>query len=445
MLRKNMFYCGLLVATCSGLIFGASSDSSASRRMSPVARESIDVSDDRILPQIRQASNDYYDLEPLPKRRIIEGEDTLSSLTRYSKLFNKKNMRVPRLECLAAQAAARSIMARLVHQSPFEFNKKLSDAMTGAAYKDIRFNILLNNSLPYAHVTKLACEDDFNDEQLSVIAISPDTTLVAAGRDKIIRIYNVSTNQLIREITCDETIESLVISADNQWLVAGCDGCCFYIWDLSTGELLHDWQDEGCRYASFVLVAITNDKKNLIASTFGSMSIWNIDTHEIIQDLQIDEYVPAFADSYYPVAISPDNTFIVLGVNNYIQVWDFATRQCKHVIETSYRGITSLTISSNNKFIIAGIHDSNSTISVFSAENGVKICEFMNPVGSGLNNMFKYSGSGTISSDLKFIVSKHVDSMNGQYCVIRLADYSTILSRIATSKQLPVSSSSHKC
>ena len=79
-------------------------------------------------------------------------------------------------------------------------------------------------------------------QQFASFTLSPDgRTVATVGRDRSIRLWDVYTNQMLRELRGSEgTVVSVAFSPDGQRLVACCDGSisAAYFWEVHTGKLV---------------------------------------------------------------------------------------------------------------------------------------------------------------------------------------------------------------
>lgn len=114
-------------------------------------------------------------------------------------------------------------------------------------------------------------------------AFSPDSKILATCGLQEVRLWDLSTGRLIREIRDGDrprSYHSIVFAPNGQWVAAeGGDAVC--IWDVTTGQRLHELK------MNAQVIAVTSDSARLIA-TFndGSISIWDTKTGKRIAELR---------------------------------------------------------------------------------------------------------------------------------------------------------------
>ncbi|MBC6476671.1 MAG: WD40 repeat domain-containing protein [Hormoscilla sp. GM7CHS1pb] len=139
-------------------------------------------------------------------------------------------------------------------------------------------------------------------------AFSPDGQTIASGSaDKSIKIWNVRTGMLQRELKGHTESANAVanrsgkIGPDNQTLVSGSKDKTIKIWNMITGKRINSLTGH-----SILSVAISPDRKNCASgSKDDTIKIWNLSSGELCQTLS------GHADAVKSVAFSLDGRSLV--------------------------------------------------------------------------------------------------------------------------------------
>jgi WD40 repeat protein len=156
--------------------------------------------------------------------------------------------------------------------------------------------------------------------RLSRIALSDDgRTLATTGLDKIIKLWNLETGELILTFPTDHEypIHALTFSPDGETLVSGSSDNTIKLWNRE-GELLHTLTGHSATVAS---LQYSSNGEILASSDFDStVKLWNPATGELIQTLA--EEPVREGGTTASLTFSP-NGQILAGVNydGTIKVW----------------------------------------------------------------------------------------------------------------------------
>ncbi|WP_341732065.1 hypothetical protein [Microcoleus sp. EPA2] len=229
------------------------------------------------------------------------------------------------------------------------------------------------------------------------VAISPDgQTLVSGSSDKTIKIWQLSTGQLLRTLTGhSDWVRSVAISPDGQTLVSGSGDGTIKIWQLSTGQELRTLT--GPSYLVFS-VAISPDGQTLVsASSEQTIKIWQLSTGQELRTLT------GHSNNVCSVAISPDGQTLVSGSSdNTIKIWQLSTGQLLRTLTGHSDWVRSVAISPDGQTLVSGSGDG--TIKIWQLSRGQELRTLTGHSGSVMSlaispdghTLFSGSGGGTI-------------------------------------------------
>jgi WD40 repeat protein len=155
-------------------------------------------------------------------------------------------------------------------------------------------------------------------------AFSRDGRLLASGGMSEIRLWDLATGRLLREL-CDGKRSMyciLVFAPDGRWFAgAGMHATC--IWDTATGQQLHEFPANG------QAVACSPDGKLLAASSKdGSASVWDTTTGRQVAHLR-----EGSAKEVHRPTFTTDGKGLVTQLGNRFYHWDLVTGKVRKAVE----------------------------------------------------------------------------------------------------------------
>lgn len=187
---------------------------------------------------------------------------------------------------------------------------------------------------------------DWDPGDANAVAFSPDGERLAAGGQKGIRVWNVRTGKLERELPADLAVMSMVYSPDGKTLAAGVFNERVQLWDTKT------WTEKpslkGHR-TEVMAVAYTPDGKTL-ASTGGiELRLWDAETGEPRRTLKSGTVIRA-------LAFSPDGKTVACGGGDpkdgapgEVVLWDSATGETLRRWKSRDGGVVAVAFAPDGK------------------------------------------------------------------------------------------------
>jgi hypothetical protein len=211
--------------------------------------------------------------------------------------------------------------------------------------------VVVSNIGIYFYDSKTLSEKLFIEVEshLTGATFSPDGQTLASGSwDKSIRLWDVETGSLLRELEGPTgSIYSVTFSPDGQTLASGGYDSTIRLWDVSSGEQLRVFEEQnGFAFVPDWKVLATN------GSDDGTIRLWDVRTGSILGKLEghtID------VDS---VAFSPDGQTLASGGNDStIRLWDVAGGNQLVDLRGHSSYVTSLAFSSDGQLLASGSDD----------------------------------------------------------------------------------------
>lgn len=234
------------------------------------------------------------------------------------------------------------------------------------------------------------------------IAISPDSQVVAGGSWQDIKLWNLNTGELRREISGHfGAVYAVAIAANGQTLASGGSDDKIKIWNLSSGKLLHSLSGHSDSVRS---LAITPNGQTLVSgSSDKTIKMWNLGsgcTGETC--ITPTKTLSGHKEFVSTLMISPDGKTLVSGsADKSIKIWNLQTGKRNRTLFGHSGTVLSVSISPDGKVLASGSADG--TIKLWWLDTG----ELLNTISghSDMVNSVAFSPNGrkliSSSSDKK--------------------------------------------
>lgn len=236
-----------------------------------------------------------------------------------------------------------------------------------------------------------------HDNRVYAVEVTPDGRhLVTAGRNKLIKLWDLQTGQL--EVTYEgheTSVTSLSMSPDGKRLCSSGNDDTIRQWDLESGELLStiDAHDGGIRKATY------SPDGQLIASAGFDGTVRLFDVTESKELAVLSGDMGDDMGLVYAIAFSLDGkTLVSSSVDATIRWWDVETgKNIRTIKKPKRQRAYSLVFSPDGKTIAAGSSDNGGAVELWDAESGKKKAEFEGHVGDVNSVAFSPDGNTLLS------------------------------------------------
>ena len=194
---------------------------------------------------------------------------------------------------------------------------------------------------------------------ITQLQISPDRSLlISASVDKTIRLWNISTGELIRTISGhNDRVTALSFNPDRQTFASASADRTIKIWAIE-GNLLTILQGHTAEVISLVF---SSDGRLASSSADNTVRLWDIGQQSSI----VLGKKPAIA----ALAFSSDGkTLASASRDSTIQLWSVREAQLRQTLIGHSRAVTSLSFSSDGSVLASGGEDT--TIKLWNTETG---------------------------------------------------------------------------
>lgn len=211
------------------------------------------------------------------------------------------------------------LVHNLVHQSVVccvRFSHDGKYVATGCNRSAQIFDVVSGQQV--CHLTDNTTNQD-GDLYIRSVCFSPDGRYLATGaEDKIIRVWNIATKQILHQFSGHEQdIYSLDFASDGRHIASGSGDRTIRLWDIQENACILTLHIED----GVTTVAISPDNRFVAAGSLDkSVRIWDTQSGVLVERTEGEQ---GHKDSVYSVAFSPDGRNLVSGsLDKTIKMWE---------------------------------------------------------------------------------------------------------------------------
>ncbi len=202
------------------------------------------------------------------------------------------------------------------------------------------------------------------------VVFSPDGKTIASGSDNTIKLWDITTGQVIKTLTGNEGIKSVAFSPDGKIIAAGGYGKpiaaggfdkTIKLWDVTTGKVIKTLSSQT---NSIYEIIFSPDGKILASRSYNNViQLWDITTGKVIKNLS------EHTDSVNSIVFSPDGKILAsASSDNTIKLWDVTTGKASKTLTGHVDTVDSVAFSPDGNTIVSGSYDK--TIKLWDVTTG---------------------------------------------------------------------------
>lgn len=193
-------------------------------------------------------------------------------------------------------------------------------------------------------------------------AVSPDEeTFATGGHDRVIRVYDLSTGELIQRFTGHQRpVRSVAFNADGNVVVSGSDDMTVRLWHVDTGKCLrvfHAPRSEAARH-----VALSPPGRLVAAGgRFPNLMVWDAERGTRVS--QSGRGITEYGAMVCAIACDPTGADVATGFDDgMIGVWELRTGRMRQLWRGHHARVTSLSFSRDGTLLASSSWDGTAAL-----------------------------------------------------------------------------------
>nr|GEU51385.1 autophagy-related protein 16 [Tanacetum cinerariifolium] len=230
----------------------------------------------------------------------------------------------------------------------------------------------------------------------SIIFENSSGKLISGGQDQKAKVWDTNTGSLTRTYHgCLGSVLDLVITYDNESVIAASSSNKLYVWDANSGRVRHSltgYSDKVC-----AVDVSRSSNRYIVSSAYDrTIKVWDLNKGYCINTI-------IFPSNCNTISFSPDGQTIISGhVDGHLRLWDIQKGKLVSEVAAHASAVTSTSLSTNGNMILTSGRDNLHNLFDISLE----VCERFQATENRVASNWSRS---CISADDNYVASGSAD------------------------------------
>lgn len=174
-----------------------------------------------------------------------------------------------------------------------------------------------------------------NDAAISAISFADEQTLVTADKNNYIKVWDASKGKEVKKIGSGQS-NIFSITSNEKYIVSGGSSGSIKVWDLSTGKNIYTLSGHS---GDITDVKISKIGNTLVSNDKSSTKVWDLSNGTEIFDNKVENISGGFANANNVAAISNDNSLYASSWFGTVNIYDSQTHRFLKRLEGNDSGL----------------------------------------------------------------------------------------------------------
>jgi WD40 repeat protein len=210
---------------------------------------------------------------------------------------------------------------------------------------------------------------DGHTDSVKSVCLSVDGQYVLSGcSDNTLKLWDVATGRCLRTFEGHtDSVRSICLDADGKYALSGSDDKTLKLWEVATGRCLRTF--EGHAFDNGPPAWLSADGRFALSVIISTLKLWEVATGRCLRTFE------GHADNVRSVCLSADGRYVLSGsCDMTLKLWEVTTGRCLRTFEGHTYDVTSVSLSADGRFALSASYDG--TVKLWEVATGLCLRTF---------------------------------------------------------------------
>ncbi|BAS60119.1 serine/threonine protein kinase with WD-40 repeats (plasmid) [Leptolyngbya boryana NIES-2135] len=175
------------------------------------------------------------------------------------------------------------------------------------------------------------------------LAMTANQTILERDSNELLQLRDIRSGKSLHSFQLPSTVTTLISDSKGQWLVGKADQNQVWVWNTTTGKLVHRLQSR----QPISNLILSSDERTLIATSPNQIQMWNLAIGKLTHAITTTDT----EEIRTPLLHTPVNELVCVNSQQHLQVIDSQTGETKRVLAGHTDTIRQVLLSPDQRFL----------------------------------------------------------------------------------------------